>query len=109
MGVPELKSKETAVETSHAQLCEQIFKAMGVNASLQDINIAHRVATKPIVCKFVRRLTREQVMLKKREIREIDPVSVCLPQETSLKNTAIFDHLTPRLQQLFAHAKKVRG
>ena len=112
MGVPELKPKESAIETS--QLCEQIFKAMGVNASILVIDIAHRVATrnpnsnqaKPIVCKFVRRLTREQVMIKKQEMRKIDPVSVGLPQETSLQNAAIFDHLTPTLQQLFAHAKK---
>ena len=39
-------------------------------------------------------------------MRKIDPVSVGLPQETSLQNAAIFDHLTPTLQQLFAHAKK---
>ena len=71
MGVPELKPKKSAIETS--QLCEQIFKAMGVNASILVIDIAHRVATrnpnsnqaKPIVCKFLRRLTREQVMIKK--------------------------------------------
>ena len=114
MGVPELKSKESAIEIS--QLCEKIFKAMGVNASLQDIDIAHRVATrnpnsnqaKPIICKFLRRLTRQEVMMKKREIRNIDPVSVGLPLETSLKNAAIYDHLTPRLQQLFVHAKKVK-
>ena len=76
MGVPELKPKESAIETS--QLCEQIFKAMGLNASILDIDIAHRVATrnpnsnqaKPIVCKFVRRLTREQVMIEKREMRK---------------------------------------
>ena len=94
MGVPELKPKESAIETS--QLCEQIFKAMGVNASLQDIDIAHRVATrnpnsdqtKPIICKFARRLTREQVMIKKREIRKVDPVNVGLPQTSSLMNAA---------------------
>ena len=71
MGVPELKPKESAIETS--QLCEQILKAMGVNASILVIDIAHRVETrnpnsnqaKPVVCKFVRRLTREQVMIKK--------------------------------------------
>ena len=114
MGVPELKPKESAIETS--QLCEQTFKAMGVNASILDIDIAHRVATrnpnsnqaKPIVCKFVRRLTRGEVMIKKREMRKIDPISVGLPQETSLQNAAVFDHLTPRLQQLFANAKKVK-
>ena len=39
---------------------------------------------------------------------KIDPVSVGLPQETSLQNAAIFDHLTPRLKQLLAHAKKVK-
>ena len=44
MGVPELKPKESAIETS--QLCEQIFKAMGVNASILVIDIAHRVATR---------------------------------------------------------------
>ena len=68
MGVPELKPKESAIETR--QLCEQIFKA---NASILDIDIAHRVATrnpnsnqaKPIVCKSVGRLTREQLMIKK--------------------------------------------
>ena len=113
MGVPELKSKESAIETS--QLCEKIFKAMGVNASLQDIDIAHRVATrnpnsiqaKPIICKFLRRLTRQEVMIKKREVPKID-LSVGLPLEMSLKNAAIYDHLTPRLQQLFVHAKKVK-
>ena len=47
-------------------------------------------------------------MIKKREMRKIDPVSVGLPQETSLQNAAIFDHLTPRLKQLLAHAKKVK-
>ena len=44
MGVPELKPKTSAIETS--QVCEQIFKAMGVNASILDIDIAHRVATR---------------------------------------------------------------
>ena len=100
MGVPQLKPKESAIETS--QFCEQILKAMGVNASILVINIAHRVATrnpnsnqaKPVVCKFARRLTREQVMIKKkREMRKTDPVSVDLPQETSLQNAAIFDYL----------------
>ena len=47
-------------------------------------------------------------MVMKRKIHKIEPTSVGLSQEMSLKNTAIFDHLTPRLQQLFAHAKKVK-
>ena len=44
MGVPELKPKKSAIDTS--QVCKQIFKAMGVNASILDIDTAHRVATR---------------------------------------------------------------
>jgi hypothetical protein len=44
MGIPEIKANESATETS--VLCERIFKAMGLQVSLMDIDIAHRVATR---------------------------------------------------------------
>ena len=114
LGIPEIKAKESAEETS--VLCEEIFKAMGVQVSQKDIDIAHRVPTrntnnqrpKHIICKFVRRLAREQVMVKRRDVRRIDPTSIGLPQESSLKDAGIFDHLTPRLQQLFTDVKKFK-
>ena len=49
---------------------------MGAEATLYDIDLAHRVAARnpsaadprPIICKFIRRdLAREQVMEKRRE------------------------------------------
>ena len=115
MGIPEIKANKSATETS--VLCERIFKAMGLQVSLMDIDIAHRVATrnpnshrpKPIICKFARRLAREQVMTKRRNVRRIDPASISLPQDSSLMDAGILDHhLTPRLQQLLVDAKKFK-
>jgi hypothetical protein len=89
---------------------------MGVQVSLMDIDIAHRVATrnpnsrrpKPIICKFARRLARKQVMAKRRDVWRIDLASIGLPQDSSLMDAGIFDHLTPRLQQLLVDAKKFK-
>lgn len=114
VGIPEFKPKESAIETS--TLCVEIFKAMGVQVSIQDIDIAHRVGMrkenngrpKPIICKFARRLAREQVMVMRRDVRKIDPISIGLSQESSLSNAGIYDHLTPKLQQLLTDAKKVK-
>ncbi|XP_028406806.1 uncharacterized protein LOC114529249 [Dendronephthya gigantea] len=113
LGIPELKAKESAIQTS--TLCVQIFNAMGVQVTLQDVDIAHRVPTrrnndgrpKPIVCKFIRRLAREQVMAVRRDIKKIDPRLVGLPEE-SLANAAVYDHLTPKTQQLLADAKRFK-
>ena len=41
VGVPELRSKESAMDTSN--LCVKLFSEMGANVSLQNIHIAHRV------------------------------------------------------------------
>jgi hypothetical protein len=41
IGIPELKSQESSMETS--TLCMQLFKEMGVAVRLEDIDIAHRV------------------------------------------------------------------
>ena len=73
LNVQELNTRETVLDTS--QLCVSIFKAIGANVNLQDIGIAHRVSPrnpsskpKPIVCKFTRRLTREEVMSKRKKL-----------------------------------------
>ena len=42
IGVPELKPRKSAAETS--QLCLQIFNTMGAKVQLHDIDIAHRIS-----------------------------------------------------------------
>ena len=84
VGVPEItetRSKEPAVDTT--KLCVRIFQARVCNISIKDIDIAHRVPTqnarngpRPIVCRFVRRLIREEVMSRRREITRVDPKDV---------------------------------
>ena len=113
MGIPHLKPRESAQETS--ELCLKVFQQMGVRLTLQDIHIAHRVPTrkttdkpKPIICKFTRRLAREQVMAARKEIKKLNPNSLGLFPESTWMNAAIYDHLTPRIQQLLVEAKKFK-
>ena len=44
IGIPELKLKESAQETSN--LCVKLFQKMGVDITSQDIDIAHRVPSR---------------------------------------------------------------
>jgi len=111
VGIPEVNSPETALETS--SLCVKLFEAMGVEISLQDIDIAHRISTRsatsgppPIICKFTRRLVKEQVMNRRREVSAVSPSSLGLSIEVSLSQAAVYDHLTPKIQKLLIDAKK---
>jgi hypothetical protein len=79
-GVPQLNKKESAETT--ANLCIKLFTAMGVaDVSLQDIDIAHHVQSRrpsqnssPIICKFVRRLAKEKIMVaRKHALDNITP------------------------------------
>ena len=87
---------------------------MGAEVQLHDIDIAHRIShrnasdgrPKPIVCKFTQRLARERVMALRREIK-INPSRVGLP-ENSLGRAGLYDHLSPRLQNLLSDAKKLK-
>ena len=116
VGVPEIAetgSKEPAIDTT--KLCVRIFQAMGCNISINDIDIAHRVPTRnatngprPIICRFVRRLIREEVMTRRREISRIDPKDVGLGDSAELSNSMVLDHLTPKVQELLAEAKKFK-
>ena len=111
LGIPELETDETALKTS--LLCSKIFREMDAEISIQDIDIAHRVnprkqvpnRPRPIVCKFTRRLAREQIMRRRREISKVIPSNVGLPDASTLSNAMIVDHLTPKVQSLFAEAK----
>ena len=114
VGVPELNQRESAYDTT--ELCIRIFNAIGVDVKTYDIDIAHRVAPrraaegrpKPIICKFIRRIAREQVMALRREITKINPSSIGLQEQDSMENAGIFDHLSPRLQSLLTDARKLK-
>ena len=73
-GLPETNTQESASETS--AMCLNLFKAAGVDISDQDI--AHRISTRiatsgprPVICKFTRRITKEQVMKKRKDACKI--------------------------------------
>ena len=114
VGVPEIKPRENASETS--QLCLNIFNAIGAEMHPYDIDLAHRVTPrqavegrpKLIVCKFTRRVSREQVMVLRREVTKIDPTSIGLQESDSMESVGLYDQLSPRLQSLLSDAKKVK-
>ncbi|XP_068692540.1 uncharacterized protein [Montipora foliosa] len=111
IGLPESEMQESASKT--VSLCINLFKAAGNEISNQDIDIAHRIPTRtatsgprPIVCKFTRRIAKEQVMNSRKEASKVSATSIGLPSSHSLENVRLFDHLTPLLQQLLADSKK---
>ena len=113
VGVPEVCSDEAASTTS--KLCVKLFKEMGENISIQDIDTAHRVPQrnntgnpKPIICRFVRRLVKESLMSHRKEISNVTPSALGLPEESSLSSARIYDHLSPRMQAVLFQAKKVK-
>ena len=97
-----------------ANLCLQLFSALGVKGvSINDIDTAHRVPSmKPsnrpdaIICKFVRRLARDQVMANRKKVVDIKAEDLGFAAGIDVKHLNIYDHLTPRLQTLFHEAKK---
>ena len=118
VGVPEKRTatKETSDETS--TLCVALFGAMGVDVSLSDIDTTHRVPSRnnprqepkpnPIICKFVRRLTREKVMARRSDACKVDPAALGFQDTQSLSAVRVFDHLTPRSQEILFEANKFK-
>lgn len=111
--VPQTNDRETAKET--AEVCIKIFKKIGVKVSLADIDIAHRVQPRnqngrrrrgnPIICKFVRRMVRDEV-LDARPLTDRLTASDCgLAPDYEMERIGIFSHLTPRLQELLKKAR----
>ena len=113
---PSTKQCESAYETS--QLCLKNFIAIGVDIKINDIDIAHRVTLgyaavtegqpKLILCKFTRRLARDQVMALRREVTKIIPSSIGLREQDSMESVGIFYHLSPQLQYFMSDARKFK-
>ena len=116
VGIPNLQENHETADAT-AELCVKLFHGMGaMGVTANDIDIAHRVSTrrsdghypKPIVCKFVRRLAREEVMKRRRDISKVNPTTLNLRPEFKMDNIRIYEHLTPNLQQLLSEANKLK-
>ncbi|XP_044165681.1 uncharacterized protein LOC114967698 [Acropora millepora] len=114
VGVPQMSQDESSPITSG--LCERLFKAMGSAVSIQDIDTAHRVPTRntgnggprPIICRFIRRLSKDNVMNQRRNASRVDPSAAGFSEDVSLSAVRIFDHLTPRMQKVLFDAKRFK-
>ena len=80
IGFPEQDEHESSETTT--QLCLKLFHAIGAEGvTKNDIDIAHRVNSRradrhyprPIVCKFIRRLAKEEVMAHRNETSNLNP------------------------------------
>lgn len=97
VGLSQQDERESAYQTT--TLCVNLFQSLGADVVFNDIDIAHRVRSRredgkpnPIICKFVRRNSKESVMKQRREINKVNP------------SVRIFDHLTPKNQQILFEA-----
>ena len=116
VGFPNLQENHESAEAT-AEICVKLFHAMGATGvTANDIDIAHRVSTrrsdghyaKPIVCKFVRRLARKEVIKRRRDISKVSPATLGLRPEFKMDDIRIYEHLTPNLQQLLSEANKLK-
>ncbi|CAH3191926.1 unnamed protein product [Porites evermanni] len=103
------------VERESSSLCVKLFQEMGAEVSILDIDIAHRVSKrneskgpKPVVCKFGRRLAKGKVMEIRQRASQVNPTSIDFSAENELGGATIFDHLTPKKQNLLFDAKKFK-
>ena len=120
LGLPELyeqsgqRKNESASEST--DLCISLFKDMGVQVKDYDIDIAHRIqmrnasaGPRPIICKFVRKLIKNQVMDNRKEAPNVNPANIGLPPNTDLTRILVVEHLTPKAQNLHYEAKRLQG
>ena len=100
VGIPNLQEDHESAEAT-TELCVKLFHAIGATGvTANDIDIAHRVSTrrsdghhaKPIVCKFVRRLAREEVMKRRRDISKVNPATLGLSPEFNMNDIRIYEY-----------------
>ena len=111
VGLPTVAERESPQQT--ANICLKLFAALGVeNVSLSDIDIVHRVPSRvasnrpnAIICKFVRRLAKENVMANRRNVNVLSAVDLGFNSDADVSHINLYDHLTPRLQELLFESK----
>ena len=114
VGLPEIDPQESASTTT--PLRSSLLKASGVDINKQDVDVAHHVPTgqatagpRRVICKFTRRIVKEEVVNWRKEACKVSATSIGLPANCFLRNVRIFDHLTPKTQKLLADAKKIQA
>ncbi|CAB4019927.1 Hypothetical predicted protein [Paramuricea clavata] len=113
-GVPQQREAESAEETT--ALCIKLLHAIGAtDISEYDIDIAHRVPARQrthmpnaIICKFTRRIARHRVLAVKKRTEGLKPAQLELPSTIQMGDIRIYEHLTPRLQELLYEANKFK-
>jgi len=116
VGVPLISERESAQDT--AELCIKLFTGLGVDFSLSEINIAHRVPQRvpstsnnnrrrpnPIICKFTQRMICDKVLASRGSVNRVTTEDLDLSSSAEMNQIAIYSHLTPRLQELLHSAK----
>ena len=101
--MPQTNDRETANET--AEVCIKIFKKIGVKVCLADINIVHRVQPRSqnscrkkgnqIICKFVRRMVRDEVRDARSRTDRLTASDFGLAPDYEMDQIGIFSHLMP--------------
>ena len=112
VGYPQVNESESYEDT--AKLCPPLFSCLGVDGiTLNDIDIAHRVQIrasaavnkpKSIICKFTWRLAKEKVMAVRRACGNISSEDLGFSSDITFERIGIYDHLTPKLQELLHSA-----
>ena len=62
----------------------------------------------PLFIKFVCRLARDEFIARRREARNINPVSLNFDENADLLKLGIFDHVAQKTQEIFYEAKKFK-
>ena len=100
VGLPERSNIESATFKT-SSLCVNLFKSIGADVNIGDIDIAHRVPSRnqdgrprPIICKFARRIVKNNVVNRRKDISKDN------------SSARIFDHLTPKQQHILFKSKK---
>ena len=109
---------DAAIAETTTQLSLKLFHAIGAEGVTKNgIDIVHRVNSRrsdshyprPIVCKFIRRLAKEEVMAHRNETSNLNPDDLDLSNDFHTENTRVHEHLISRLQQLLSDANKLKS
>lgn len=98
MGMPKKSKEKTALDTS--SLCVALFKEMGANITINDIDTAQRTAEgkdsdgpTPVICKFVRRLAKDLVISVKQRACDVNPRNIQgFSEDTDVSKIMICDY-----------------
>ncbi|CAB4008839.1 Hypothetical predicted protein [Paramuricea clavata] len=84
-GMPQQNPNESADETG--SMCLKLCTAIGADVSIYDVDIAHRVPARrqsnrsnAIICKFVRRLAKEKVIVARKQTSNVQPEQLHRPR-----------------------------